>query len=306
MSLETDLLLDRRRLKRRLTLWRVLAVVCACLFVVVLVGRGIRLFGAGGPGMHIARVSVTGVMTEDRKLVDAVDALARDRAVTAVILYVDSPGGTVGAGDSLNAALSRVAAAKPLVTVMAGTAASAGYMIAVPAARIFARGSTLTGSIGVILETAEAGALLNRIGITADAITSGPLKDQPSFTRPLTPEGRAYLHDLVGNLYGQFVAKVAEGRHMDPAKVREIGDGRAYTGEQAVTLGLVDQLGGEQDAREWLDHEKHVSTRTPVRDLDIRRGNFFQRNIGSILPGWSAVLPRAPGAWAIWEGGAPG
>lgn len=314
MSLETDLLLDRRRLKRRLTLWRVLAIAAFCLFALVLVGRGVRLFGLGGPGVHIARVSVTGVMTEDRRLVEAVDRLATDKSVPAVILYVDSPGGTVGAGDSLNVALARVAAAKPLVTVMAGTAASAGYMIAVPAARIFARASTLTGSIGVILETGEASTLLGRVGLTAEAITSGPLKDQPSFTRPLTPEGRAYLHGLVDDMFGQFVAKVATGRHMDEAKVRGLADGRAYTGQQALALGLVDQIGGERDAREWLERERKLSVGLPVRDLRVDRGGWMQRAFGSVmqgvvsavLPGWSAALPPAPGAWAIWQGGAAG
>ena len=311
MSLETDLLLDRRRLKRRLSFWRVLAILCAAAFVVIAAGRGVRLFGGAGLGTHIARVSVTGVMTEDRKLVEAVDALARDPSVPAVLLYVDSPGGTVGAGDSLHAALARVAAAKPVVAVMAGTAASAGYMISVAAQRIFGRASTLTGSIGVILETGDASGLLNRIGIDAEAITSGPLKDQPSFIRPLTPEGRTYLHDLVNSLYGQFVAIVAEGRHMDEAKVRQLADGRAYTGQQALQLGLIDQIGGERDAREWLDHEKHVSLGTPIRDLRVDRGGWLQRSFGSVLggflPGWSAVLlPRTPGAWAIWQGGGAG
>ena len=310
MSLETDLLLDRRRLKRRLSFWRVLALVCAAAFVVLLAGRGVRLFGGAGPGTHVARVSITGVMTEDRRLVEAVDALARDRSVPAVLLYVDSPGGTVGAGDSLHAALSRVAAAKPVVAVMAGTAASAGYMISVATDRIFARASTLTGSIGVILETGDASPLLNRIGIDAEAITSGPLKDQPSFIRPLTPEGRAYLHDLVGDMYGQFVAKVAAGRHMDEARVRQLADGRAYTGQQALQLGLVDQIGGEQDARDWLEHEKHVAASTPVRDVRVDHGTWFERTFGSVLggllPNWSAVLPLAPGAWAIWQGGGAG
>ena len=311
MSLETDLLLDRRRLKRRLSFWRILALACAAAFVLLAVGRGVRLFGAAGPGAHIARVSITGVMTEDRKLVEAVDALAHDRSVPAVILYVDSPGGTVGAGDSLHAALSRVAAQKPVVAVMAGTAASAGYMVSVAAERIFARQSTLTGSIGVILETGDASGLLSRIGVEAEAITSGPLKDQPSFIRPLTPEGRAYLHDLVGDIYGQFVAKVAAGRHMEEARVRQLGDGRAYTGQQALQLGLIDQIGGEQDAREWLLQEKHVATGTPVRDMRVDRGNWFQRafnsSLGGLLPGWSTMfLPRTPGAWAIWQGGDAG
>ena len=162
---------------------------------------------------------------------------------------IDSPGGSVAGGEALHDAIGRVAAKKPVVAVMGGEAASAGYMIAVPAARIFAREATLTGSIGVLLETGEASGLLGKIGITADAITSGPLKDQPSFTRPLTDQGREVLQALVMDMYDQFVGMVATGRHMDPARVRELADGRAYTGRQALKLGLIDAIGGEREAR---------------------------------------------------------
>ena len=303
MSLETDLLLDRRRLKRRLTLWRVLAIGAAGLFLLTLV---IRASGSAGVslGSHITRVTVNGVMTEDHKLLDAVDALARDRSVTAVIVSIDSPGGTVAAGESLYTALSRVGASKPVVAVMNGTAASAGYMIAMPAARVFARGSTLTGSIGVLLETFEASGLLGRVGVGAEAITSGPLKDQPSFTRPLTPPGRDYLHALVNDMFDQFVAKVVTGRHLDEARVRELADGRAYTGKQALALGLVDELGGEREAREWLEHERHVAPGTPIEDLKM--GTLFDRavtaSLSGLVPSWLTSTAIRPGAWAIWQG----
>src|SRR6201999_887101 len=121
------------------------------------------------------------------RLTETVAGLADDASVKALMVEIDSPGGSVAGGEALHDAIARVAASKPVVAVMGGTAASAGYMIAVPAARIFARSATLTGSIGVILETGEVSGLLAKLGISADAITSGPLKDQPSFTRPLTP-----------------------------------------------------------------------------------------------------------------------
>ncbi len=226
----------------------------------------------------------------------------------AVILAVDSPGGSVAGGETLRAALIRVAAKKPVVAVMGGTAASAAYMISLPAVRIFARDSTLTGSIGVILETGEVSGLLGHVGVTAEAITSGPLKDQPSFTRPLTPEGRAYLHGLVDDMYDQFVTMVADGRHMDKARVKTLADGRAYTGRQALALGLVDQIGGEIEARDWLKSEKQVSDTLPVRD--VRMGSFVERATGSALGGVVTMLVSAlnggrmpGGAWAIWQGG---
>lgn len=304
MSLETDLLLDRRRLKRRLNFWRVLAVVAvAAVLLAVLLPRVVR------PGFtHIARVNVTGVITEDRKLLEAVLALAKDRSVPAVIVSIDSPGGSVAGGESLRAALIRVAAAKPVVAVMRGTAASAGYMVALPAGRIFARNATLTGSIGVLLQTGEVSGLLDRVGVTAEAITSGPLKDQPSFTRPLTPQGREYLGGLVHDMFEQFVAMVAEARKIDPARVRELADGRAYTGRQALALGLVDQIGGEVEARAWLAERHRVPDSTPVQD--VQPGTRWQQAIGALSRGVAdavgaafgvRVLPQ--GAWALWQGG---
>ncbi len=263
MSLETDLLLDRRRLKRRLVFWRVFAVLA----LVVAVLAGLRGAGLTPSGAHIERVTVSGLITEDRKLVDAIDALADDSRVKAVIVSIDSPGGSVAGGETLHGAFARIAAKKPVVVTMGGLAASAGYMIAVPASRIFAREGTLTGSIGVLLETGEASGLLAKIGINAEVVRSGPLKDEPSFVRPLSPEGKDVLQGLVNDMYDQFVGMVAQGRHMDPAKVRSLADGRAYTGRQALNLGLVDAIGGEREAKDWLVSAKGVSPGLPVQDL---------------------------------------
>ena len=254
----------------------VLAVLCA---IGVVAGR---LRPGALPGeRHVTRVNVTGIITDDRRLIEAVSALAKDRSVAAVVLHVDSPGGSVAGGEDLHDALARVAAAKPVVTVMGGTAASAGYMISLPAARIFASNATLTGSIGVILETASAGGLLDKVGITADAIISGPLKDQPSFTHGLSPAGRDYLQGLVGDLFGQFVTMVAQGRHMDEARVRQLADGRAYSGRQALALGLVDEIGGEPEARAWMAREKSVDEKLPIRDL--RTGSWYDRTLGATM-----------------------
>ena len=300
MTLETDLLLDRRRLKRRLVLWRVVAVVALLAAVLSVLPRAHVL----GGGEHIARLDVSGIITDDRALVAAVDAVAGDRSVPALIVRVDSPGGSVAGGEALHDAIARVAAQKPVVAVMGGTAASAGYMVSVPAARIFARQSTLTGSIGVILETGEISGLLGKLGITATALVSGPLKDQPSFTAPLSAQGRVVLQGLVSDLYEQFVAMVASGRHMDPARVRELGDGRAYTGRQALGLGLIDAIGGEDDAVAWLHDAHQVPAGLPVRDVRPPRG-WLARGFGSVFGGAAKSLMlqglTLDGAWALWQ-----
>ena len=191
--------------------------------------------------------------------------------------------------------------------VMGGVAASAGYMIAVSAERIFARDSTLTGSIGVLLETGELSSLLEKVGISAETIVSGPLKDQPSLTHKLSDRGREVLQVLVQDMYDQFVGMVATGRHMTPDAVRQAGDGRAYTGRQALTLGLIDQIGEERDARAWLAAQRNVPTALPTED--VTTSNLLSRtlasSLGPLFDGvWKTVVSqsvRLDGAWAVWQ-----
>jgi protease-4 len=223
--------------------------------------------------------------------------------VRAVVVAIDSPGGTVAGGEALHAALSRIAERKPVVAVMGATAASAGYMAALPAHRVIARDATVTGSIGVLLQSFDMSELLARAGIQAQAITSGPLKDQPSLFRPLTAEGRAALDRVVGDLHAQFVAMVAQGRRMDPARARALADGRVFTGRQAVEAGLVDAIGGEREARAWLAAERQVPESLPIRDVQIRStaerllSTATESVMKSLLSEWLGVdAPRA-----LWQ-----
>ena len=302
MTLESDLLLDRRRLKRRLFLWRTVAVLAVVAVGLLAMGRNP---GAGLAREHVARLTLSGMITDDRKLVQAVDALAADDDARALLVVIDSPGGTVAGGESLHAAIARVAAKKPVVAVMGSTAASAGYMVALPAARIFARESTLTGSIGVKLQLPEFSGLLDRLGIGDNSLASGPLKDEPSLARKLSGPGREVLQGIVADMHDQFVAMVAAGRRMEDGRVRELADGRPYTGRQALKLGLIDAIGGEREARGWLAETSQVGTALPVRDVG-RRG-LAERALGESLSAWLGALLKTvlsqqlDGAWAIWQ-----
>lgn len=183
-------------------------------------------------------------------------------------------------------------------------------MVAVPAQRIFAQEATLTGSIGVLLETGEISGLLNKIGVSAETIVSGPLKGQPSFTEPLSAQGREVLQGLVMDLFDQFVGMVAAGRHMDVAKVRALADGRAYTGRQALALGLVDQIGAEPDARAWLAG-RGVPEKLPIQE--VPRRSWAERTFGGGASGLLGAILRdgakslwaqsvtLDGAWALWQ-----
>jgi protease-4 len=312
VSLDTDLILDRRRLSRRLVFWRSFAVlaVVACVLVALhpWTARPSGPLGLAA-GRYVARLPVNGIITDDTKTVQAIHDLAGDSSVAALIVAIDSPGGSVAGGESLHDAIAAVAAVKPVVAVMGGTAASAGYMIAVPAARIFARQATITGSIGVLLQTGDVSGLLKMLGISADPIVSGPLKDQPSYVKPLSPEGHEVLQALVMDMYDQFVGMVASGRHMDPARVRELADGRAYTGRQALALGLVDSIGGEAEARAWLAASKDVPADLPTQDVETE--SLYRRTMGGLFGSfggglWKSLLSQGvmlDGALAVWQPG---
>ncbi len=266
MPLDPDLLVDRRRLKRQLSAWRTLAVVALVAVIAAGVGRA-KPFGE----RHVARLSVNGVITDDPDRTRAVIAAGKDSDIKALIVRIDSPGGTVVGGESLFRELSEVARQKPVVAVMGELAASGGYMIALAAEQIFAREGTITGSIGVILQTTDVTGLLEKLGVTTEAIKSAPLKAVPSPLEPLTDEGRRVTRLLVDDMYAMFVDMVAERRRLDRPKAVELADGRVYTGRQAKALGLIDAIGGEDEARAWLAEAKGVSRSLPVRELKIQR-----------------------------------
>jgi protease IV len=300
MSLETDLILDRRRLKRGLVAWRVVAILAVVLAALALVGRGTALW----PGhRYVAVLHVDGIITDDEKRVAAVSGLATDRRAAALVVVIDSPGGSFAGGEALHDAIATVAKVKPVVAVMGGTAASAGYMIAVPAARIFARDATLTGSIGVILEAPEASGLLAKLGIDVQTLVSGPLKGQPSFTAPMTDAGHQALQSLLMNLYGQFVATVAEGRHMSVADVRALADGRAYTGEEALPLHLIDEIGGMDSARAWLARERGVPVDLPAKEVSVTAdgASILGIKLGGVANLLFSQTLMLDGAVALWQ-----
>jgi protease-4 len=301
MALEADALIDRARLKRRLMFWRVLAVLALVVAALVAMPGGGK-FGVGPLGRHIARYRIDGIIGDGSEQIEALDKLGKDPEVTAVILHLDTPGGAVGGGEGIHDAVLSLSQKKPVVAVMDAMAASAGYMIAVGAPHIVARESTLTGSIGVLLEFGDVSGLLDKIGVKAEQLVSGPLKGQPSFTQPLSPQGRDYLQGLVTDLYDQFVQIVALGRHMDPVKVKSLADGRAYTGRQAHDLGLVDEIGGEPEAVAWLHSARHVDSGLPVEET--KKGTWLQRQMESSLNTIFISASHAlhvDGVWAVWQ-----
>ncbi len=297
MSLDADQAMDRRRLKRRLTVWRIAAVVAVVVAVVAAVGR----FGVGAN--HVARLVVGGIIIDDPWRDDALAEIAKDDDAKALIVRIDSPGGTMVGGEALYTGLRAVAGKKPVVAVMGGTATSAAYMTALGADHILARAGSVTGSIGVILQTADITGLLEKLGIKPEAIKSRPLKAQPSPLEPLTPKGREAARVVVLDLFELFVDMVEERRNLPRDKVLELADGRVFTGRQALANGLVDAIGGETDARRWLAETHAIATSLPVKDVEIEHEGALWRDfigglVGKVL--FSERL-RLDGPISLWH-----
>ena len=302
MKLDPDRMLDRRRLKRAITIWRVLAILAVAALIIVAIGR----FVGGGPagGDHIARLWVTGLIYDYAGRGEALAEIAEDDDIKAVILRINSPGGTMAGSEALYLGLREIAARKPLVAVMDTTAASGGYLAALAAERIVARNSTVTGSIGVILQTADVTQMLEELGVSTEAIKSAPLKGAPSPFEPLDEASRAASQAVVDDMYALFVDILAERRGLEPSEARALADGRIFTGRQAAAHGLIDEIGGEKEVRAWLKNNRGVSSTLRVYDLDLgEREDIVERLVSSV---GESVLPRRlmlDGLLAVWHPG---
>ncbi len=284
MSVDADYLVDRRRLKRRLMFWRIAAVCAAVVAVVVAAGR---IHHSAG-GSYVARLAVDGVIVEDLDRQNALVDLAADDAVKALIVRINSPGGTVVGGESLYRYLRHVADSKPVVAVFGGLGTSAAYMAALGSDYIVASEGTITGSIGVILQTTDLTGLLDKIGVKPEAVKSTPLKAQPNPLEPFTPAARAAIEDVIGELYAMFVGLVKERRDLSPDQLAWATDGRVFTGRQALDNGLVDAIGGEPEARLWLERTHDIEAGIPVENIDIEDTEemvrkLFGESIGKVL-----------------------
>jgi protease-4 len=272
MSLDADLIVDRRRMRRKLTFWRVLAIFIAVVAIVAVTATVARRGDAGitAGGNYVARVKITGLIRNDQERVDSLERLAKSRSAKAVIVRIDSPGGTTAGSEQLHTALKNIAAAKPLVVVVDGLAASGGYIAAMSADHIVAQETSLVGSIGVLFQYPNVSDLLKTIGVKVEEVKSSPLKAAPNGFEPTSPEARAAIEALVKDSYAWFRGMVKDRRKMDDAMLDQVTDGRVFTGRQGVALKLVDQLGNEKTAVAWLEKEKGLKADTPVRDWQLK------------------------------------
>lgn len=261
MAFSAEDLSSFNRIMKSRSRWRLIAVIAVIFALVSLIAMAGG--GADADEDHIARIYINDVIVTDNARAELLQDIAKDENIKAVILRINSPGGTVAGSETLFQNLRLLAKDKPVVAVIDELSASGGYIAALGADHIISRETSIVGSIGVIFQWAEGSKLLDTVGVRFNSIKSDPRKAEPGFDAPLSPEGRAVLEKVVAQSHDWFVGIVAERRNLERAKAREIGDGRIFSGANAEELGLVDTLGGEQAALEWLKSEHTLD------DLDI-------------------------------------
>ena len=261
-----DYLAERRSLQRRVSYWRIAAFSALILALIV---SGLRLFGTDASlsfTPHIARLSIEGIITGDRETLKLIQKIEDSKNVAAVLITIDSPGGTTSGAERLYDAIRRLSAKKPTVAVVGSMAASGGYIAAIGADQIVALGNALVGSIGVLVQYPNFTKLLDTVGVKVEDVKSSPLKASPNGFEPTSPEARAALASLVDDSFTWFKALVKERRAMSDEQLQVVSDGRVFTGRQGMELHLVDHLGGEREAIDWLQKEKNITKDLPVRD----------------------------------------
>ena len=302
MSMDSDVIVDRRRMRRKLTFWRVAAVIIA----IVAIGIIAAIVTPGGRGAFsssgsIARINIEGLIRSDRDRVEALERLGKS-SVAAVIVHINSPGGTTAGSEQLYDSLTRLKAKKPMVVVVDGLAASGAYITALASDHIVAQQTSLVGSIGVLFQYPNFSELLKTVGVKVEEVKSSPLKAAPNGFEPTSPEARDALDSLVKDSYAWFKGLVKERRGMSDDELAKVSDGRVFTGHQAVGLKLIDQLGDEKAAIAWLDEKKGIKKDLPVRDysLNPRFGDLtFLRTAASITLnalGLSAIARQVNGS----------
>ena len=269
MSLDADFIVDRRRMRRKLTFWRVAAII---LIVLGIAGAaalsGNRKYGLG-VRPYIARLTISGLIRGDQNRTEQLDRLARSNLARAVIVHVDSPGGTTAGSEQLFNALAGVREKKPLVVVVDSLAASGGYITALAGDHIIAQQTSLVGSIGVLFQYPNVADLLEKLGVKVESVKSTPLKAAPDGFEPTSPEARAALNSIIQDSYSWFKGIVQDRRRLNDSQLQTAADGRIFTGHQAIDLKLIDEVGDERTALAWLGKEKKVDTNLPVRDYDL-------------------------------------
>ncbi|WP_445502018.1 signal peptide peptidase SppA [Microvirga sp. G4-2] len=271
MSIDAEAIADRRRLRRKLSFWRIAGFSGLIAAVAAIGYAAADRMGYGGVQQQIARISVDGLITgNQQRMADLMQRVADSNLVSGVVISVNSPGGTTTGSEELYRNIRRLSEKKPVVTFVDGTAASGGYITAIASDYIVARETSLVGSIGVLFQYPDLSGLLNTVGVKVEEVKSSPLKAEPSPFKPTSPEARAALQHVVGDTYDWFKNLVRERRRLNEGELAAASTGQVFNGRQGLPMKLVDKVGGERDAVAWLEQERKVPKDLPIRDWKPR------------------------------------
>lgn len=280
MNIPPDYLIERKRNKEQIAKWRLIAFA---MIILLSVAIGKRLFSQGdmakvpfqGKGAYIASVKIHDIILDDLERIRKISALEKDKSVKAVIVHMNSQGGSVVGSEMLYNSFLKLSKTKPVVVVMESVAASGGYMAALAGDYIIAHNGTITGSIGVIMQSTEVTELAEKLGVKFESFKSNALKATPNPMEKLTPEARQATMDTIYNVYDYFVELVAKRRKLDLSYVKKLADGRIYSGRQALELKLIDAIGDEDTAVEWLQKNKDIDKTLGVVDVSLYNKDRF-------------------------------
>ncbi len=299
MSLEADTMLVKHKLRKRVALWRALAVALAVLTVIAVA------YGASGPGFdlgkkvdHVARIKVSGLITGDDATIEMLREIEKSKQVKALLVQIDSPGGTTAGSEAIYERIRAIAKDRPVVAVMETVAASGGYITAIAADHIVARGNTITGSVGVIFQWAQIGELLGKIGVTMRERKSGDLKAEPNMFQEPSEQVLAVTDEMIRDSFVWFTDLVRQRRNLTSSQMTLISDGRVFTGRQALKSQLIDEIGGEDEARGWLKRDHQIADELKLVDWAPVKSSsttgFGLHSMSAIL-GWFGIpVPTAP------------
>jgi protease-4 len=274
MSLETEIVLDRRQLRRRLSLWRGLAITGLALAI-----GGYFLSADKASGLlatkHVARVVIEGTIMDDRGQLEMLRKIKVSDNVSGVLVFVNSPGGTTTGGEALFEEIRSIAEKKPVVAQFGTVAASAGYIVGLAADHIVARGNTITGSVGVLMQWPEVDEMLGKVGVKMNEVKSGDLKAAPSPFAPADEKSLAVVKEMIEDGFVWFSALVESRRGIKVADVPGLGQGRVFSGRMALNHKLVDEIGGEGEAKRWLEQKRGVEKDLKIIDWKPSAGGVW-------------------------------
>jgi len=293
-----DYFIERKKLKQKITYFKIASVVLIALIFslgkfVLSNQTNFNSIPFLRPSAYVGAIYIGGVIMEDKDREKVLEEIAKDKKVKALIVHINSGGGSVAGSEQLYKAMREIAKEKPVVAMMDGIATSGAYMTALGADYIFARPATLTGSIGVIGQNLEVTELAKKWGVQFNTFKSGPLKAVPNWFEKLTPEGKEANMAVVNDMYDYFVNIVVERRQILKAKVLKIADGRIYTGRQAEAMKLVDKVGFKDDALKWLQEEKKIDPKLKVVEIDLEPTNFIVKALNSQIKSITSTISHS-------------